>query len=394
MGDFELLPPEINSTNMYSGSGAESLLIAAGMWDQLAADLYSAAETIQSVVWGVTTGSWMGASSGLMAVAVAPYVAWMNIAAAQAELTADQLRAAAAAYEAAYEMTVPPELVAQNRIRLAMLTATNIFGQNTTAMAAAETEYCEMWAQDTAAMYGYAAAAAIATDTLTPFEEAPEITNVGGLALQAAAVNEAFDSATANQLMNNVPEALYQLALPAQSSGPLGKLGDVWKAITPHLGPVSNIVSILNNHVGMAGCGVSMLSTLSSLFKGMVPAAAEALEAVAETAAETGVSALSSLGSGLGLQGVGSGVAAGLGKAVTVGSFSAPPAWNAATEAVTPAARALPLANLVSDTQPAPGHMLGGLPVGQMASGAGGGVSNTLRVPARAYVIPRIPAAG
>ncbi|MEX3573889.1 hypothetical protein R6867_16120, partial [Mycobacterium tuberculosis] len=39
------------------------------------------------------------------------------------------------------------------------------------------------------------------------------------------------------------------------------------------------------------------------------------------------------------------------------------------------------------------GHMLGGLPLGHSVN-AGSGINNALRVPARAYAIPRTPAAG
>ncbi len=62
-------------------------------------------------------------------------------------------------------------------------------------------------------------------------------------------------------------------------------------------------------------------------------------------------------------------------------------------QAVTPAARALPLTSLTSAAQTAPGHMLGGLPLGHSVN-AGSGINNALRVPARAYAIPRTPAAG
>ncbi len=67
-----------------------------------------------------------------------------------------------------------------------------------------------------------------------------------------------------------------------------------------------------------------------------------------------------------------------------------------APRAVTPAARALPLTSLTSAAQTAPGHMLGGLPLGQLTNSGGGfgGVSNALRMPPRAYVMPRVPAAG
>ncbi|MEI1427494.1 PPE family protein, partial [Mycobacterium tuberculosis variant bovis BCG] len=160
------------------------------------------------VVWGLTVGSWIGSSAGLMVAAASPYVAWMSVTAGQAELTAAQVRVAAAAYETAYGLTVPPPVIAENRAELMILTATNLLGQNTPAIAVNEAEYGEMWAQDAAAMFGYAAATATATATLLPFEEAPEMTSAGGLLEQAVAVEEASDTAAANQLMNNVPQAL------------------------------------------------------------------------------------------------------------------------------------------------------------------------------------------
>ncbi len=178
------------------------------MWDSVASDLFSAASAFQSVVWGLTVGSWIGSSAGLMVAAASPYVAWMSVTAGQAELTAAQVRVAAAAYETAYGLTVPPPVIAENRAELMILIATNLLGQNTPAIAVNEAEYGEMWAQDAAAMFGYAATAATATEALLPFEDAPLITNPGGLLEQAVAVEEAIDTAAANQLMNNVPQAL------------------------------------------------------------------------------------------------------------------------------------------------------------------------------------------
>ncbi|PHO76473.1 hypothetical protein B6F38_07655 [Mycobacterium tuberculosis variant bovis] len=392
MVDFGALPPEINSARMYAGPGSASLVAAAQMWDSVASDLFSAASAFQSVVWGLTVGSWIGSSAGLMVAAASPYVAWMSVTAGQAELTAAQVRVAAAAYETAYGLTVPPPVIAENRAELMILIATNLLGQNTPAIAVNEAEYGEMWAQDAAAMFGYAAATATATATLLPFEEAPEMTSAGGLLEQAAAVEEASDTAAANQLMNNVPQALQQLAQPTQGTTPSSKLGGLWKTVSPHLSPISNIVSMLNNHVSMTNSGVSMTNTLSSMLKGFAPAAAQAVE----TAAQNGVRAMSSLGSSLGSSGLGGGVAANLGRAASVGSLSVPPAWAAANQAVTPAARALPLTSLTSAAQTAPGHMLGGLPLGQLTNSGGGfgGVSNALRMPPRAYVMPRVPAAG
>ncbi len=391
------------------------VVAAAKMWDSVASDLFSAASAFQSVVWGLTVGSWIGSSAGLMAAAASPYVAWMSVTAGQAQLTAAQVRVAAAAYETAYRLTVPPPVIAENRTELMTLTATNLLGQNTPAIEANQAAYSQMWGQDAEAMYGYAATAATATEALLPFEDAPLITNPGGLLEQAVAVEEAIDTAAANQLMNNVPQALQQLAQPAQgvvpssknnvpqalqqlaqpAQGvvPSSKLGGLWTAVSPHLSPLSNVSSIANNHMSMMGTGVSMTNTLHSMLKGLAPAAAQAVE----TAAENGVWAMSSLGSqlgsSLGSSGLGAGVAANLGRAASVGSLSVPPAWAAANQAVTPAARALPLTSLTSAAQTAPGHMLGGLPLGHSVN-AGSGINNALRVPARAYAIPRTPAAG
>ena len=91
-----------------------------------------------------------------MAAAAAPYAVWMSTTAAQAEQAAAQAMAAASAYEAAFAMTVPPPVIAANRSLTMMLIATNVLGQNTAAIAASEAQYAEMWAQDSAAMEGYA----------------------------------------------------------------------------------------------------------------------------------------------------------------------------------------------------------------------------------------------
>ncbi len=63
MVDFGALPPEINSARMYAGPGSASLVAAAQMWDSVASDLFSAASAFQSVVWGLTVGSWIGSSA-------------------------------------------------------------------------------------------------------------------------------------------------------------------------------------------------------------------------------------------------------------------------------------------------------------------------------------------
>ncbi|EID11466.1 PPE family protein [Mycobacterium xenopi RIVM700367] len=203
------------------------MLAAAAAWDGLAADLASAASAYQSVIAGLTS-AWSGPSATSMASAAAPYVAWITAAAEQAEQTATQARAAAAAYETAFAMTVPPPVIAANRSLLMTLIATNILGQNTPAIAATEAHYAEMWAQDAAAMYGYAGSSSAATQ-LTPFTEPPETTNAAGTAVQGGAVTQATSTSAGSnigtqlsQLITSMPTALQSLATGVMESPTTG----------------------------------------------------------------------------------------------------------------------------------------------------------------------------
>ncbi|MEB3032204.1 PPE domain-containing protein [[Mycobacterium] nativiensis] len=195
--DFALLPPEINSGRMYSGAGAGPLLAAASSWDALGAELNTAGLAYESVLTELCSG-WAGPSSAAMAAAAAPYAQWMRAAAVQAEETALQARAATAAYETAFAMTVPPPVISANRSLLMALVATNFLGQNAPAIAAAETHYAQMWAQDATAMYGYAAGSAAAA-RLTPFTPPPRTANPAGSAAQAGAVGHAAATAADSQ---------------------------------------------------------------------------------------------------------------------------------------------------------------------------------------------------
>lgn len=168
MLDFGALPPEINSGRMYSGPGSGPMVAAATAWDALASELSSAAAGFGSVIAELTGGQWLGPASVSMVRAAAPYLAWLHDTAAQADQAAAQAKLAAAAYELAFVMTVPPPVIATNRSLLMALVATNFFGQNTPAIAMTEAHYTEMWIQDAAAMYGYAGSSATAS-RLTPF---------------------------------------------------------------------------------------------------------------------------------------------------------------------------------------------------------------------------------
>ena len=220
--DFAVLPPEINSGRMYAGPGSGPMLAAAAAWDGLAAELHSAAAAYNSEVADLTGGRWQGSASASMAAAAATYVDWLNATAARAEEAATQAKAAANAYGAAVAITVPPPVIADNRALLLALVTTNLLGQNTAAIAATEAHYAEMWAQDVAAMYGYATASASAA-RLTPFTPPVSRTNAGGLAGLAAALATGTVASTnahtvLTELTATIPTALQGLASPLQST--------------------------------------------------------------------------------------------------------------------------------------------------------------------------------
>jgi PPE-repeat protein len=195
--DFALLCPEINSGRMYAGPGSGPLLAAAAAWAALAAQLESTAGGYASEIAGLT-GGWLGPSSLSMACAAAPYIAWLQASAGQAAQSSAQAYAAAAAYEAAFAMTVPPPVIAANRAQLMALIATNFFGQNTPAIAATEVQYAEYWLQDATAMYVYAVDSSTAS-TLTSYDEPPRTTNDTGRATQARVLAQTGPNTTSGQ---------------------------------------------------------------------------------------------------------------------------------------------------------------------------------------------------
>ncbi len=247
--DFATLPPEVNSARMYAGPGPGPMLAAASAWDGLAAELQSTAASYRAAISELTGGPWLGSSSASMAAAATPYLDWMTTTAGQAEQTATQARSAAAAYEAAFAMTVPPAVIAANRSLLMTLIATNVLGQNTAAIAATEDQYAEMWAQDATAMYGYAGSAAVAS-TLTPFAEPPPTTNPAG---QGAAVSQSL-MATGSRVINAIPQALQGLATSA-AAAPAGPVSDLLSAIAPALTAVA--IPIGATSIGSSATSIS-----------------------------------------------------------------------------------------------------------------------------------------
>jgi PPE-repeat protein len=373
--DFAMLPPEVNSGRMYSGAGSGPMLAAASAWHGMAAELRSTALSYGSVLSALTGEEWHGPASAAMATAAAPYVAWLGTTAEQAEQTAAQAEAAAAAYEAAFAATVPPPVIAANRAQLMGLIATNILGQNTPAIAANEAQYAEMWAQDAAAMYGYAGSSAVATQ-LSEFTGPQQTTSPSGLTAQSAAVAQAVaapagtQQSTLSQLMSALSTTLQSLSSPASSSSPttgiLGLLtgsGSGSSALDnfwTEWGPDANIWNTIFSS------GFYMPSNTMAPFLSLL-GAQTAGNAVGDAAGQaSGALGEAMAGPVGGLGGLGNAVSAGLGHAPMIGALSVPPSWTA------PAPLASPLASALGGTPmvPPPAMAAGmpGMPIG--ATGA------------------------
>ncbi|SPM26933.1 PPE family protein [Mycobacterium terramassiliense] len=426
MFDFGALPPEINSGRMYVGAGAGPMLAAAAAWDELATGLQSTAAAYGSTIEGLAAGPWTGPSSIAMAAAAAPYVAWMSATGAQAEEAASQAKIAAGAYETAFAATVPPPVIAANRALLMTLIATNFLGQNTPAIAATEAQYAEMWAQDAAAMYAYAASSAAATQ-LETFVEPPQTTSGSA---QAAAVSQATSTPAASvssqisQLINSIPTALQSLGSGLASSPTTGSTNLLSGLSLPQLANVSMPAGLSsdlanwNTIMSTVASGPYSLQGLTSipggpfLSFGQVYSYAQngqglalfnTVKPVTGALAPLTSGATTHLSSAVG----GASASGAMGKAALVGSMSVPQGWTEAAPAVRTLAQVLPAnaaapaaASLVGEegvfSQMAlsslAGRAVAAAGVGSSAGGAAGSLGGVVAADAGTATIIVIPA--
>jgi PPE-repeat protein len=423
--DFGLFPPEFNSGRMYAGPGPGPLLAASEAWDNLATELGFAATGYGSALAELTSNSWSGPASVAMMSAITPYIDWMSTTAAQAEETANHVRAAVAAYEAAFAMTVPPPAIAANRALLAALVATNFFGQNTPAIMMTEALYIEMWAQDAAAMYGYAGASQAAM-AVTPFTAPPQTTTDDGTASQAAAVAKAAAepagqtaATVAQNAVSSAPITTTQTT--AQTAATTAQTAAAVQAATDPNSFVGWLQTLFQNTVanlGQGGWGVGLsnanLNTMRQILQAyfavglgnfgyglgqqlITPAQATALEQSLGLMpkAAGALPGLGGLGAGLGGGTAGvsgapftaSSVSAALGESNALGRLSVPASWQGATQEARLVSAARPVA-------PQSNAMLNGVP---MSGGAGlgrRGGGYTVKYGVKHAVMPRPPVGG
>lgn len=395
--DFGILPPEVNSGRMYGGPGSQSMMAAAAAWDALAAELSLVATSYRQVVSELIVAPWLGPASAAMAAAAIPYVGWLAATAEQTRQTAIQARTAAAAFESAFAMTVPPPLIAANRGRLMSLVATNILGQNSPAIAATQAEYAEMWAQDAAAMYGYAAAS-VAASTLTPFTPPAQSTDPAGSVAQAAAVARAAGEGTATNAAAALAETLpgpveggLSAALSTSTDPVTSGLLSVAPNLSPQLLTASAVqiptpigeldaVALYIAGIGSGSLALSITNTARPWNSaGLYGGAGGNGGAISPTQGSTISSTTGELGADLGVGGGAAPVSAGVGERTLVGALSVPYSWATAAPEIQLAVDALPSA-AVPAAEPtmlegSPTGLLSGMALASLATRAMGGGS-------------------
>ncbi len=388
MLDFGALPPEINSGRMYAGPGSASMVAAASAWDGLATELSLTASGYTSTITELTGSPWLGPAAQTMVAAATPYISWLGTAATLAEETANQARAAAAAFEAAFALTVPPPIIAANRVLLLTLVATNFFGQNFPAIAATEAQYAEMWAQDATAMYGYASASATAT-RLNAFIEPAQTTDQSGLAAQAAAVSHAIatpagttapqaatglsltpDAISVTSIFTSINQALQQLSTGALAS-PLNPYN--WWIVQQFANlNVANRTALSRLAVGLPYFSTGMMSFAGSIAQQLTfGPGGSTVGAQGAWYATPQFAGLHFGGVAGGLGGPG-GVAANLSSATKIGALSVPQAWTGSPAAVEQqAAQALAVDYATDPPGAGANGLLRGMPMGTGGRRAG-----------------------
>ncbi|OBK46274.1 hypothetical protein A5656_03985 [Mycobacterium gordonae] len=384
---FAVRPPEITSGLMYTGPGAGPMIAAATAWDNLAAELQATASAYGLVVDGLANESWTGPSAAAMAAAATPYVAWMSATAAQAKAAADQAKAAVSAYEAAFAAVVPPMQIAMNRSQLALLVATNIFGQNTGAIATLEAQYGEMWAQDSAAMFGYTTSSAAAA-RLTPYTEPPQVTNAAGLTSQQAAVGQssalAAGTGAATAAATAAPVFPFDIVLQvfeALGSGgtayiqAMGQLlnaltgtplaASTWENTFGIFADIGRFSTVANDSMSAPNLGMTEFKLFWK----------PPLEDIPKSALGAGLGMAPTTAAGLSSATSSGAASASVGGANVVGKLSVPPSWASATPAIRMVSNTLPATSIAAAPAAAmPAELINQAALGSLTGGAAGAI--------------------
>jgi PPE-repeat protein len=299
---------------------------------------------------------------------------------------------------------VPPAVVAGNRALLAALVASNIFGQNTPAIAATEAQYLEMWAQDVAAMNGYAASSST-TAQVAAFSTPPAMMNAAVTATPVAGVTDAVSVlAGLTNLGAELQSALGSLTTSGPLTGVLGQLGlgSLGTLLTGTEGTqlTEEAPSLAQFAIYPASMLMQMSSSMSqngSPGMGLVSTGSEELLTTignfVDGKMQTVVGGISNQ-----LQTFGSAISAQMAHASQLGGLSIPPGWSAGAHGLS---RAMPVLPPTSISTPPLSQMSGmqtsPLAQAMMAALNGQGQAPTSiagKMPIPTKIMPRSPLGG
>ncbi|WP_205277403.1 PPE family protein [Mycolicibacter algericus] len=399
---FSMFPPEINSGLIYTGPGSAPLLEAATAWANLAAELSTSATATHSVVTNLTS-TWTGMGSAAASSSVAPYVAWLQQASANATQNAALASQAAALFEAARSGSVPPPVIAANRAMLMALISTNFFGQNTPAIAATEAQYEAMWAQDGAAMDTYAGSAEANNNALRAQDPPPHTANMaqqpgsaeggpspGTPSPPGGDVNPGYNLSTIGGIMDSmgipttgIDETLLATQL-SQVMSPINTMSMpalMAARILPMLlmqmarmGAMGGTGALAGQTAGAAGTG-TLMTQIGDFVNDKLQGAVGVLAGHFSSATNA--------------------ISAKLGQAASMGALKVPQAWSMAADGMVRAAPVLPSTTVSAPIQTMSGSSgLPGGPFGNALMGAMAGRGLGAVAAKAPKVMPRSPAGG
>ncbi|HME48072.1 PPE domain-containing protein [Mycobacterium sp.] len=182
------IPPETNDFRLRTGPGAAAVIPHILAYEEASAVHLEQAQQMVATTMA-TNSSWIGAGDMAMNETSLPMAAYIDVVGAHAQTAAQTINAAGQAHSGAVASSIPYPTVIANRVRETALESTNVIGQNSPAIAEANFEYGEYWAQNAGAMMGYLSAAVPLIQALSvPLAPSPLGANPAGMAAEVASL--------------------------------------------------------------------------------------------------------------------------------------------------------------------------------------------------------------
>lgn len=210
-------PPEVNSGRWEAGTGPETWMAASAVWTSFAEIVSTATASLMGEIAMMTGSTLTGMTSVSMMASSVPFFGWLAHMESTALMHALACATVAQSWGQCTAGIIPLPVVNQNRITEASLQASNIFGQNSPAIAELDREYGQFWTQDGASMMVYDTAVSLATAPKMVMPP-PMLANLAGGAGQMAD-NAAQAAQSAGQSASQMSSQMGDLSQAGSSTG-------------------------------------------------------------------------------------------------------------------------------------------------------------------------------